>query len=309
MNYITSRIAVVLSTYNGENYLQDFLRSLGQQDCRNMSLFVRDDGSIDNTCQILKRQQGLKEYPIQIIDSDIHIGAAQSFLHLLADAGDGFDYYAFSDQDDVWLPDKMTRAVKKLGPISEDIPALYCSRLEYVDEELHFLKWSSMPRRVGFGNALVENIASGCSIVMNQSARTLILNYLPDFCLMHDWWCYLTVSCFGKIVFDEQSAVLYRQHRRNAVGVATSLTDYHGRRVRRFFRSDGGIFQLSDQAKAFINAFGDKIPEEIRAILNLVIAGKSNLKDRSWLAKSRKIWRQNKMDDVLMRILILLNHY
>jgi hypothetical protein len=244
-----------------------------------------------------------------MLDSDAHLGAAQSFLRLLGVAGDSFETYAFADQDDIWLPDKLTRAVNKLATIPWDVPGLYCCRLEYVDEKARPLKLSNIPPRIGFGNALVENIATGCSTVINQSARALILSRLPNATIMHDWWCYLVVSCFGLVVFDEYPGVKYRQHGGNAVGAATTFYAELGRRVNRFIYSDGGVFRCSDQAKEFLAAFGDRIPDDQRQVLNLAISGKSIFKDRIRLAKTRKIWRQRKIDDWMTRILIIMNHY
>jgi glycosyltransferase involved in cell wall biosynthesis len=298
-----------LSTFNGDRYLDEYLHSLNGQEWHDLTLIVRDDRSSDQTLQILKRNQEISELPFQILSSDGHLGAAQSFFCLLDEAGNGFDYYAFGDQDDIWLPDKILHAVNKLKPVSENIPGLYCSRLEYVDEKLNHLQWSRIPRCIGFGNAIVENVAIGCTMVMNKSARNLILSSLPEKCLMHDWWCYLTVSCFGQIVFDDYSGIKYRQHNSNAIGAATAFTDNVGRRVRRFFRSEGGIFQFSNQVKAFLDSFGDRIPEEQRRILYLVISGKSSIYDRIQLAMSRNIWRQRRIDDLILRFLIAINHY
>jgi hypothetical protein len=189
------------------------------------------------------------------------------------------------------------------------VPALYCSRLEYVDENLNHLQWSRIPRRIGFGNAIVENIASGCTIVINRPARDLLLTNIPSKCFMHDWWCYLYISCFGEIVFDDCARIKYRLHGGNKIGAATTFIDEFGRRVIRFFNSDGGVFRLSDQAESFIKACGDRLPEGQRKILDLVISGKSSFKKRVRLAVSRHIWRQRKIDDLILRILILINHY
>jgi glycosyltransferase involved in cell wall biosynthesis len=304
-----SKVAVLLSTYNGNKYLDEYLISLRKQAWRDITLFVRDDGSSDITLQILKRNQDISNTNLLILPSDGHLGAAKSFLRLLDGAGDGFDYYAFGDQDDVWLPEKISRAVNKLKSVSKNIPALYCSRLEYVDENLNHLQWSRIPRRIGFGNAIVENIATGCTVVINKLARELIVSHNPLECLVHDWWCYLVVSCFGQIVFDDFSSIKYRQHSSNIIGVATTFIDDVSRRVKRFFSSNGGVFRFSNQVKVFIDAFGDRIPEEQLRILNLVISSKSSNKDRFRLAVSSYIWRQRKIDDVIMRILILINRY
>jgi hypothetical protein len=244
-----------------------------------------------------------------MLPSDGHLGTAQSFLRLLDGAGNGFDYYAFGDQDDIWLPEKISHAVSKLQPVSKNIPALYCSRLELVDEDLNYLQLSRIPQCIGFGNAIVENIASGCTVVINKSARELILSHHPLKCLVHDWWCYLSVSCFGQIIFDDRSGIKYRLHGSNTIGVATTFIEDVSRRVLSFFSSDKGLFRFSNQVKAFIDAFGDSIPESQRSILYLIISSKSSFKDRVRLAISGYIWRQRKIDDLIMRILILINRY
>ena len=303
------KVAVLLSTYNGAQYLEEYLDSLASQDRQDITVFVRDDGSSDETLQILKKHRENSRLTLHMLDSDAHLGAAQSYLRLLGVAGDSFVTYAFGDQDDIWLPDKLTRAVNKLATIPWDVPGLYCSRLEYVDEKARPLKWSNIPRRIGFGNAVVENIATGCSTVINQSARALILSRLPNAPIMHDWWCYLVVSCFGSVVFDEYPGVKYRQHGGNAIGAPTTSYTELGRRVNRFIYSDSGVFRFSEQAKEFLAAFGDRIPDDQRQILNLAISGKSIFNDRIRLAKTRKIWRQRKIDDWMIRILIIMNHY
>jgi glycosyltransferase involved in cell wall biosynthesis len=305
----SGKVAVLLSTYNGDKYLDEYLQSLRRQEWSDITLIVRDDGSSDKTLQILKRYQGIPKFNLLILSSNGNLGPAQSYFRLLDEAGDGFDYYAFSDQDDVWLPEKITRAVDKLKPVSRNVPALYCSRLEYVDEDLNHIQWSRIPHRIGYGNAIVENIATGCTLVLNKSARELILHRIPRICLMHDWWCYLLVTCFGQVVFDDHPGIKYRLHRGNTIGAATSFTDDVRRRVIRFTRSDGGVFRFSDQVKSFIDTFEDRIPEEKRGILSLVISSKSSSKDRVRLAGSGAIWRQRKLDDAIMRILILLNRY
>lgn len=304
------KVAVLLSTYNGDKYLNEYLDSLNGQTCSDITLFVRDDGSSDKTLQLLlKKSQELSNYKFLLLPSLDHLGAAQSFFNLLDKAGDDFNYYAFSDQDDIWLPTKISSAVNKLEPIPGNIPALYCSRLEYVDEDLNHLQWSKVPRSIGFGNAVVENIASGCTIVMNKSARKLILSSPNLNCLMHDWWCYLTVSCFGRIVFDDLSGIKYRLHSNNTIGAATTFVADISHRLNRFFRSSGGVFQFSNQVRAFIDAFGDRIPNESRRILYSVMEGKYSKKGRVRLVMSRNIWRQRKLDDGIMRILILMNRF
>jgi glycosyltransferase involved in cell wall biosynthesis len=304
-----AKVAVLLSTFNGEKYLAEFLHSLADQEWPHISLVARDDGSSDNTLQVLKRFPGASRINVQILPASVHLGVAHSFLNILSDAGEGFDYYAFADQDDVWLPGKISRAVNKLDPVSAAVPTLYFSRLEYVDEDLNHLKWSRVPRRLGFGNAVVENVATGCTVVLNKSARELILPALPAECLMHDWWCYLTLSCFGQVVFDDYSGIQYRQHGGNLIGAAMSFESDLNRRLKRFFRSDDGAFRFSDQVANFIDNFGGRIPGDQRKLLDLVVSAKYSIKARALLSGSGDIWRQRRFDDFILRMLISINHF
>ncbi len=155
----------------------------------------------------------------------------------------------------------------------------------------------------------MENIATGCTVVLNRIARELVISSLPEKSIMHDWWCYLTVSCFGRVIFDEYSGIKYRQHSGNAVGVATGFKDNVSRRIARFFKSDRGVFRISNQVSEYIRIFDEKIPPDHHRVLSLITAGKQSIKDRIRLALSREIWRQRFIDDLILRILILINHY
>lgn len=302
------KIAILLSTYNGEKYIEEFLASLRLQEWQYVTLIVRDDGSTDNTLNILKSNNDL--FGLKILPSDGNIGSAKSFFLLLKEAGYDFDYYAFADQDDVWLPNKLSRVVSCFEMVSEAIPALYCSGLEYVDEDLRHLKWHNVPRKVGFGNALVENIATGCTIVLNKSARQLILSKLPESCLMHDWWFYLVVSCFGSVYWDDFSGIKYRQHENNTIGAATTFLSDFKRRVYRFMQGDKkGVFSLSGQVASFYSLFGNEISDDNKGTLELLIKGKKSLFHRIMLVFSNRIWRQRLLDNLILRFVILINRY
>ena len=204
---------------------------LGQQRVR-WSILARDDGSRDATVSILDRhaQAGRLVYY-----RGAHLRPAASFLDLLDNADPACDAFAFCDQDDVWLPDKLSRAVEHLSRQAASEPALYCGRLMLVDEALTPLTLTPVPRRgPSFENALVENIAAGCTIVLNGAARNLLIRKMPDWLVAHDWWAYLVVSAFGTVVYDPQPTVLYRQHRANAVGASRSRAGSLARRLRKF---------------------------------------------------------------------------
>jgi len=307
INIMHPKINVLLSTYNGEKYLLEQLHSLYQQTHQNTEIFVRDDGSKDNTVAILQREA--LDLRLKLFASDKNIGPAASFFELLANCADA-DYYAFCDQDDVWETEKLSRAIKKLSSVIVDTPVMYFSRLTFVDADNHLIKLSTLPQKPAeFGNALVENIATGCTVVINQAARKLLLKHLPEKCVMHDSWIYLVVSCFGRVIYDEYPSMRYRQHANNAIGTSTNLLDTFLRRVKRFRFKKKALFRYSDQADLLLKYFGHDLPMSREAVLKQVSASHQSIVKRIKLAFSRDIWRQNKFDNLILRVLILLNRY
>jgi glycosyltransferase involved in cell wall biosynthesis len=209
------RVAVVMSTYNGVAFVQEQIESILVQLPPGGRLLVRDDGSSDGTPQ---RIRAMADARISLTVGE-NIGFARSFLSLVTDAAADFDVVMLSDQDDVWLPDKISRACAALAAAGAR-PALYCSRQMLVDASLVPISQSKgCPRGPSFRNALCENIVTGCTSAMNQAAALLVCRHGDENAIFfHDWWFYLVISAFGHVIFDEQPSVLYRQHGRNVIG-------------------------------------------------------------------------------------------
>lgn len=304
----SGKVTVLLSTYNGSKFLQQQLDSLYQQTYPNIRILARDDGSTDATLAILQSEQakGL----LGLLEGHGNLGAAFSFFELLkAAAATDTEYVAFCDQDDVWHPDKIARAVTQLSGVADDRPAMYCSRAELADENLKHIGYTDLPKKIGFGNALVDSVATGCTIVLNQEAVRLVGQNLPARVVIHDWWCYLVVSCFGMVIFDETATLKYRQHGANAIGVAANAYGRFARKYRRFFGSGEGHRWMSEQAAMLLEIFKDSVPRSNRKILENFVAARSSLYRRVRLALSRNIWRQKWTDNLLLRLLILLGRY
>lgn len=305
---VAGRVTILLSTYNGCEYLQQQLESLYRQSYPDIAILVRDDGSTDSTRALLEQEQAAGR--IRLLGGNGNLGAAGSFFELLKHASaTGAEYVAFCDQDDVWSPDKIARAVSALMPVAAGTPAMYCARLELVDENLAHIAYTRLPRQIGFGNALVESVAAGCTMVLNRKAVELIVNNLPDRVVIHDWWCYLVVSCFGTVIFDETASIKYRQHGANAIGAPFDWKTRLSRKYRRFFGAGDGYCWMSKQATSFKAIFQNSIPADRARCLTVFIGAKSSLRLRFQLALSGAIWRQSRTDDVLLRLLILMNRY
>lgn len=301
-------VTILLSTFNGGAFLQQQLDSLYQQTHPNIRIVARDDGSSDETRSILEREHAAKR--IELLAGNENLGAALSFFELLRHAAmTNTDFVAFCDQDDVWLPDKISQAVSVLSAVHNERAAMYCSRLEVVNANMAPVSFTPLPNRIGFGNALVENVCVGCTIVLNRQAIDLVCLNQPTKVLVHDWWCYLVLSCFGEVIFDPDAHIKYRQHAGNAFGVARNSWDRLGRNLRRFAgRGDGRHWQ-SEQALVFLSAFGDRIPLSQRRVLHSFVDAKSTWSRRVALAFSNVIWRQKGIDSFFWRILVLLNRY
>lgn len=296
-------VTILVSSYNGSKFIKEQLDSLYNQSYPNIKILVRDDASTDATRDILLAEQAKQS--IDLLIGEKNLGVTASFFELLRHVSKtNTEYVAFCDQDDVWLPNKTQAAVLALSKFSE-CPALYCSRLNIVDEKLNQLDVSFKPRKIGFGNALVENIAVGCTIVLNRKALDLLCQYrLPEEVYIHDWWCYLVISCFGQILFDDQALIQYRQHSGNSIGVASN---FFGVLKRKFARLFSRKLWISEQATIFQSLFVDQLPPAERDVLELLIDAKSSFWNRLVLACSRNIWRQKIMDNLILRVVILIN--
>jgi len=303
-----ARVTVLLSTFNGSKFLQQQLDSLYQQSYSDIRILARDDGSSDSTRALLQSEQ--EKGRIDLLEGHGNLGPALSFFELLRSAAStGTEYVAFCDQDDVWHPGKIARAVSALTHAAGDTPAMYCSRLELVDEDLAHVGYTELPGKVGFGNALVESVAVGCTMVLNRKAIDLVAENLPTKVVIHDWWCYLVVSCFGEVVFDENAGIKYRQHGSNAIGVAANGFTRLARKWRRFFGAGDGHRWMSEQAVSLLHIFRDRIPLSNRNILLNFVEARSSLPRRLQLALSGEVWRQKWPDDLMLRLLILLNRF
>lgn len=212
------KLAILLSTYNGEKYLETQLKSLlAQTIASQTTIIIRDDGSSDNTIEILKKYQ---EKGNIICHKESNVGVVRSFFTLLRSAPTT-EYYAFCDQDDYWMPQKMEKAIEALEKIEE--PALYCSRKIIVDKDLKKMSKKDKEPLFNFLDVLMKgNIASGCTMVFNNPLRDLFLKFIPDDVeikhLYHDTWLFILAYFTGKIVYSKKSYILYRQHGNNVVG-------------------------------------------------------------------------------------------
>ena len=297
---MTTRVNVLLSTFDGERFLAEQLGTiLGQTDVE-LRLTARDDGSRDGTRSIL--DAAAASDPRVTVQAGPNLGAARSFFELLRLADGSCQYFAFADQDDLWPPDKLSSAVRLLDTVPAGEPALYCAALEFIDERGRPRGRTSAPRLIAFENALVENIAIGCTVVINTAARELLLRYTPERPVMHDAWAYLALSAFGHVFFDPQPRVGYRQHGGNAFGADPRRFAHFLLHLRRVLRSRGLGFHA--QAVSFQRCFGEQLDPRRAAILRRFVDSQASLGARLAYALRKDVVRQSAWHDFLVRILI-----
>jgi len=295
---------VLLSTFNGSRYLDPLMNSLIDQDYLNIEILVRDDGSTDNTIDILKRYDAYGN--VSIIEGT-NVGVPHSFFRILQLSSSSSDYLAFCDQDDVWHKDKMSCAVNFLKRLPKEVPSMYCARVLIVDEQLNIIGPSSIPKHSpSFENALVENIAAGCTIVINRAARNLLLQELPKHAIMHDWWMYQVVSAFGKVIYDPDPKILYRQHSSNVMGVKIGGVAKWEERIRRFLKRRG-LHLLTRQAEEFNRIYGPILSLNKKLVLDQFIGDRASFVGRLRYVLCGKAYRQSAVDNIIFKILILLD--
>lgn len=323
---LVDKIHVLMSTYNGRKYIKEQLDSIMAQDCQekgiaSLFLIVRDDGSADGTQKILE-QYSLK-YPGRIkFFQGSNKGVIQSFFELMANSGKA-DYYALADQDDYWMPSKLSTGIEKLKQMEQDnsskgnatdsMPLLYCCRPLLADERLNPLSVhvDNPEMKPGFGNALIENIVTGCTTVFNDSLRQMVSASIPEHATMHDRWMYLAAACFGKVYYDETPYIYYRQHSSNAVGKNTGRLPELKYRINKFKKDNQSS---SRQALEFLKIFRTELGnrqdlKEKEKLLKLFIKGKKSRSARKKLVNSGMIYRQRRLDNQIFKILVRMNLY
>lgn len=285
-------VAILLCTFNGQRYLQEQLDSFDAQTHTKWKLWVSDDGSTDNSIALLNNYQN--QWP----KTRLHIktgpgrGFAANFLTLLNDSAINADYYAYSDQDDIWNSDKLSKAIQWLESIPQTTPALYCTRTQLIDETGINIGFSPLFKKPpGFANALVQNIGGGNTMVFNEAARNLLKEAGQVDVCTHDWWTYIVVTgCGGAIFYDPTPSLLYRQHGANLCG---SNQGWLARAVRIRMLWQGRFRKWNDQNIKALEKIRHKLtPENHKTLSQFSKARQMSLIPRVFWFKRCGIYRQ-----------------
>lgn len=238
------KVEVFMSTYNGEKYLREQIDSILNQVGVEIRLTIRDDGSTDETRNILHEYENYERVRI-LYGKNIYL--TKSFFTLVNNTDGESDYYAFADQDDVWCENKLCTAVSFLEQNAGDRAAVYYSSLEVVDSELNYMYTISKSFN-NFATSLVINEVAGCTMVFNRKLLQLNKKYSGENARMHDHWFYLLcLAVHGYVYCDSDSYILYRQHSNNSVGgIKSQRRRVHSLMTSCFQRPNERINQIYD---------------------------------------------------------------
>lgn len=297
-------IIVVISTYNGEKYIERQLDSLRAQKDVDIICYIRDDGSSDNTVSIIKTYE--KRYNIKIIlEEGENIGWRRSFLKALKDAPKA-EYYAFCDQDDIWLENKLSVGINMMMSDSLSVPKLFhCARFN-VNNDLKKINNSTQMLKAPLNrkNAMVQEYCQGCAIILNAKARDLVLKYQPDDAMSHDFWSGLLVYLFGKIYYSDIPLFYYIHHDNNA---SVSGTPWKARinRLKNFFKSNN----YQNPARDLILGYEDMLSDDDISFLRKMLNYKTKIKDKLSLLFDSDFKRSTIIGTISLKISILLGRY
>lgn len=294
-----SKVAVLLSSYNGEKYIAQQIETIFNQSYQNIQLYVRDDGSTDHTLEILEKLN--RKYSFCLMKGE-NVGFLKSFFILLSLVDDA-EYYAFADQDDIWLENKVLKAVLWFDGQADcmaDIPLLYHSAYDIINSEMHTVKKVCYTNDVcDFRRALTDNFISGFSMVINQCMRQEMLKGDVDKIGYHDWWAFLIAKGLGKVYFDGETLSLHRMHETNETKVTWR------KRLQWFWNTWRKPSELKQRLFEFDSVFGERLSTAEQKYLKLFSNRKYNFGEALKKSLYLKRWRSSILSDISIRMLML----
>lgn len=297
--------SVFMSTYNGEKYLREQLDSILSQKAVNLSLYIRDDGSSDNTLHIINEY--MDRYDNIYLFKGENVGYVKSFMWLVQNAGvtEGM-YYAFADQDDYWDENKLFAAAEMISEDSnQDIPILYYSDLDVVDSNLNYLRkgnvWEGTINR--FMMLMFIGIR-GCTVVYNSKLQSIICTEKPDYVSSHDAYVALIAFWTGKVVYDKNAYIKYRQTGNNTSITGVGKYDALKKNVLYLKKRFGKMaHQREMNAKSILNCYYDYLnePELIKKVADY----RKSFKNKIRLLKDKRYFCFHRSINIANRILII----
>ena len=310
LDRMTRGIAVLLSSYNGENFIVQQLQSiLSQKTDYPFTIFVRDDGSKDSTLHILN------EFKVHhkniVVIAGKNKGYVASFFELLKISySQGYDWFAFSDQDDYWLPNKLQDAVKKIKKYDYE-PVLYGSKSLITDDKLISTGKTTQikKRNIKFYNTAIQNILPGHGQVINKKLAEVILKYTGSTKLIYsqDLWISTVASVTGKVIFDDQPHTLYRMHSNNQLGYGKGKIQWITDHINRLKQQESN--KIAKQLKYFVKCYFSFLSLEEKEEMKKFFNSQHTLMNRIIYAIHTRLYRQKQSETQIFKLLYILGFY
>ncbi|HEO0563340.1 TPA: glycosyltransferase family 2 protein [Streptococcus agalactiae] len=309
------KVNILMATYNGEKFLAQQIESIQKQTFKEWNLLIRDDGSSDKTCDII-RNFTAKDSRIRFINENEHhnLGVIKSFFMLVN--YEVADFYFFSDQDDVWLPEKLSVSLEAAKHKASDVPLLVYTDLKVVNQELNILQDSMIRAQSHHANTtllpeLTENTVTGGTMMINHALAEKW--FTPNDILMHDWFLALLAASLGEIIYLDLPTQLYRQHDNNVLGARTM--DKRFKILREgpksiFTRYWKLIHDSQKQASLIVDKYGDIMTANDLELIKCFI----KIDKQPFMTRLRWLWKygygKNQFKhQVVFKWLIATNYY
>ena len=306
------KLGVLLSAYNGEKYIAQQVESIMKQsNVEHITLLIRNDGSTDNTTQILEKLS--KKYSNIRVINGTNVGLIASFFKLLEIAVKeyNFDYYSFSDQDDYWMKNKLKSAVSYLEKEDQSTPLLYGCRSNIIDENLQPTGFATQlkERKLTFFNTAIQNIIPGHNQVLNKKLARIVIHNTKDLSKIYsqDLWITNIAAVTGKILFDNTPHTWYRMHGNNQLGYGKSKSSRLFAHLARLKKKEAK--KMSLQLQYFLKCYNTFLTnEEVKEIKTFFLSQKNILKRLEYI-KCTKFYRQTSKETFLYKVLYLIGAY
>ncbi|HEO5457918.1 TPA: glycosyltransferase family 2 protein [Streptococcus agalactiae] len=309
------KVNILMATYNGEKFLAQQIESIQKQTFKEWNLLIRDDGSSDKTCDII-RNFTAKDSRIRFINENEHhnLGVIKSFFTLVN--YEVADFYFFSDQDDVWLPEKLSVSLEVAKHKASDVPLLVYTDLKVVNQELNILQDSMIRAQSHHANTtllpeLTENTVTGGTMMINHALAEKW--FTPNDILMHDWFLALLAASLGEIIYLDLPTQLYRQHDNNVLGARTM--DKRFKILREgpksiFTRYWKLIHDSQKQASLIVDKYGDIMTANDLELIKCFI----KIDKQPFMTRLRWLWKYGYSKNqfkhqVVFKWLIATNYY
>ncbi len=296
---------LLISTYNGETYLPAMLDSVMAQTYKNLDVYIRDDGSKDRTVDILEEYQEKYEN-IHILTGEKNLGYPQCFYYLTDHAPEG-DYYFFADQDDVWFPDKVSRAIDVLES-EGDGPLAYYAGYIICDGNLKEVgRSASLHKEIKFKDTIYEVCGLEFTMAINKPAMELLNKNKPTFSSARGVWMSMLFSAFGKIIYDNEPCAYYRRHEEAVTSSSLSGLGLWMWRIKSFFKGDGAS-EYRDILTDFCQTVGPKLRDRDYKTIRL-FSQRRYFPYAFAKAFYPKRLRRGLMEEVALRVTFLINKF